>query len=188
MLNLPKSYKQTNNYSLFINWYTCEVFLNTFMYLFFYISWTSLRCFFKLPFLGHNVTLWTEAMCFVNWPYKKRCNHINTNRMCIFKLPFWEKLWSQLNVTFEWLLSFMNFWAFSVVKLPILEKLWSHFKGFFTSCTSEIYFLKACFWEQLCLHKWHQIFSSLHESQQCVSLNWPSQKNCGHKYHIWMIC
>ena len=52
---------------------------------------------------------------------------------------------------------FVPLWteAVCVVKLPILEKLWSQTPQFKGSCTSETCILKACFGEQLCLHKWH---------------------------------
>ena len=64
-----------------------------------------------------------------------------TGSMCIFKLPFWEKQWSQM----------------------------SHLSGFFTSWISELCFLKFF---------WREIF---------WLTNCPSEKNFGHKYHIWTV-
>ena len=69
--------------------------------------------------------------------------------MCIFKLPFWEKQWSQM----------------------------SHLSGFFTSWISELCFLKFFWREIFWLHKGIQIFSSFHDHQQYVSLNCSLQKN-----------
>ena len=72
-----------------------------------------------------------------------------TGSMCIFKLPYWEKQWSQM----------------------------SHFSGFFTSWISELCFLKFLWRETFWLNKDIQIFSSFHDHQQCVSLNCSLQKN-----------
>ena len=72
-----------------------------------------------------------------------------TGSMCIFKLPFWEKQWSQM----------------------------SHLSGFFTSWISELCFLKFFWREIFWLHKGIQIFSSFHDHQQYVSLNCSLQKN-----------
>ena len=77
--------------------------------------------------------------------------------MCFFRLLFLEKLWSQMSH----LNDFFALWteAMCLVKLSFLHELLSY--------------AFSIFW----LHKDIHIFSSFHEYQQYVSLNWSLQKN-----------